>query len=162
MKYFFIAFILFSIAACKPSQKSVSGKPAAVTSNTNPESVSSKPNAELLETYWKLVELNGKPVVQGEKMKKEIRIILKKEGNRVTGFSGCNTLMGTFELKEGNRITFSSMASTKMACPDMETEAAFNKVLKVVDNYAINGDILILAKARMAPMARFEAVYLRK
>ena len=48
-----------------------------------------------------------------------------------------------------------------MACPDMETETQFYKVLEMVDNYYHNNDTLILNKAKMAPLARFVAVYLR-
>lgn len=113
---------------------------------------------ELQETYWKLTELMGKPVVMNENNKKEIHIILKKAGNGVTGFSGCNSIMGKYELKEGSRITFSAMASTMMACPDLTTESEFNKMLGTVDNYSLNGNTMTLNKARMAPMARFEAV----
>jgi hypothetical protein len=47
-----------------------------------------------------------------------------------------------------------------MACPNLETETHFFKALQMADNYILNGDTLILNKARMAPLARFEAVYL--
>ena len=145
LAFLFIAMVL---AGCKSSQKApeipVQPIPPAAT--------------ELQETYWKLTELMGKPVVLNENNKKGIHIILKKEDNSVQGFSGCNTFMGRYELKEGNRITFSAIASTMMACPDMATETEFNKMLGVVDNYTINGSIMTLNKAKMAPMARFEAV----
>jgi hypothetical protein len=39
----------------------------------------------------------------------------------------------------------------------METEASLMRVLGRVDNYAILDTRLSLAKARMAPLARFEA-----
>ena len=100
----------------------------------------------------------GKPVVLSENNKKGIYIILKKEENGVQGFSGCNTIMGKYELREGNRITFSAMASTMMACPDLAIETEFNKMLGTVDNYSLNGNTMTLNKAKMAPMARFEAV----
>jgi heat shock protein HslJ len=46
-----------------------------------------------------------------------------------------------------------------MACAEgMETEQAFNEVLGMVDNYSLNGEQLTLNRARMAPLARFEAV----
>lgn len=143
----FLALTMF-IAGCKSTQKIpvVPIQPIPIAA------------PELQETYWKLTELLGKPVVLSEKMKKEIYIILKKEGNRVQGFSGCNTIFGQYELKEGNRITFSGMVSTKMACPDLAIESEFNKMLGAVDNYSLNGSIMTLNKARMAPIARFEAV----
>lgn len=153
MKKLVLVFLLLAIvvAGCKPTQKtpSVPIQPIPMAST------------ELQETYWKLIELMGKPVVTNENMKKEIHIILKKEGNRVQGFSGCNTIMGQYEMKEGNRIAFSGMASTMMACPDLATESEFNKMLGTVDNYSINGNTMTLNKARMAPMARFEAVVMK-
>jgi heat shock protein HslJ len=90
---------------------------------------------------------------------REVHIILKKQDNRIQGFTGCNNLMGSYELREGNLISFKGLASTKMACPDMSIENQLNEVLGRVDNYSILGDNLSLNKARMAPLARFEAVY---
>ncbi len=117
-----------------------------------------KSNAELVETYWKLTELMGKPVATPAGAR-EIHIILKKQDNRIQGFTGCNNLMGSYEIREGNLISFKGLASTKMACPDMSIENQLNEVLGRVDNYSILGDNLSLNKARMAPLARFEAVY---
>jgi heat shock protein HslJ len=77
------------------------------------------------------------------------------------GFAGCNRIFGKYELTEGNHVSFSGVASTLMACPEMEMEEKVKKALEMVDNYSINGNQLMLAKARMAPLARFEAVYLK-
>lgn len=153
MKKIILALLFFAtvIAGCKSTQKI----PAV------PEQPMPHASTELQETHWKLTELMGKPAAINENMKKEIFIVLKMDGNSVHGFSGCNTIMGKFELKEGNRITFSAMASTMMACPDMATESEFNKMLGTVDNYSINNGVLTLNKAKMAPMARFEAVVMK-
>jgi hypothetical protein len=44
--------------------------------------------------------------------------------------------------------------STLMACEEgMETEQALNEVLGMVDNYTLNGELLSLNRARMAPLA---------
>ncbi|MDX1936347.1 MAG: copper resistance protein NlpE N-terminal domain-containing protein [Flavihumibacter sp.] len=117
--------------------------------------------ASLTETYWKLTELMGKPVPAPKEGRKELHIILKKQDNRITGFAGCNTVNGGYQLKEGNRIKFIGLITTLMACPDMQTEQEFLKILPQADNYSLNGDKLSLNKARMAPLARFEAVYLK-
>ncbi|HSF88040.1 MAG TPA: META domain-containing protein [Saprospiraceae bacterium] len=114
-------------------------------------------STELLETYWKVVEINGQAVVNPPANQKEAHIILKKEGNRLQGSGGCNTLMGTYELMEGNRIRFSGVASTMMACPDMAIESQLGKAIEMADNYAINGKYLMLHKARMAPLVKLEA-----
>lgn len=115
-------------------------------------------NAELAETYWRLTELMGKPVEAVAQGKKEVHIILKQEDNRIQGFAGCNTINGEYELKPGNRIRFSKVTATLMACPDMNIENQLKKVIERADNYAIKGNMLSLNKARMAPLARFEAV----
>lgn len=125
------------------------------------DSATQKSNADMQETYWKLIELRGQPVPPPPQDKREAHMILKKQDNRLNAFGGCNTLSGVYEIKEGNRIRFSNVISTMMACNDMTTEDEFKKVLEMADNYSIKGDSLSLNKARMAPLARFVAVYLK-
>lgn len=119
-----------------------------------------KPNASLTETYWKLIELNGNPVPPPPEGAREIHIVLRNDESRVTGFAGCNAMTGTYIVQEGQRLKFSRIASTLMACEQMEIEKAFGEMLERVDSYSIKGDNLSLNRIRMAPMARFEAVYL--
>lgn len=119
-------------------------------------------NAEpIVEKYWKLKTLEGKDVNMSKNQEKEIYFTLKMNENRVIGFAGCNGMSGTYKLEEGNRISFSQMATTMMACPDLDiNEADFLKVFELTDNYTINGDTLSLNVGRRAPLAVFEAVYL--
>jgi len=114
-------------------------------------------STELLETYWKVVEINGQPVTNPATNQKEAYIMLTKEGNRLQGNGGCNNLMGTYQLMDGNRIKFSGVASTMMACPDMTIESQLGKAIEMADNYAINGKFLMLHKAKMAPLVKLEA-----
>ncbi len=112
----------------------------------------------LTNKYWKLVELLGKPV-KTEEDRREIHFILKPEEQRIGGFSGCNNINGSYEILPANRIKFSKMATTMKACIDMTQEQEFLKVMEMVDNYNLNEDILYLNRAKMAPLAKFEAVY---
>ena len=48
-----------------------------------------------------------------------------------------------------------------MACINMVTETEFLKVLDMADSYHLKGDTLQLFRARMAPLAKFAAVYLK-
>lgn len=121
----------------------------------------SKSNYEILEKYWKLVELNGKPVAADSTSTREVHIIFKEADNRVTGSGGCNRISGSYKVESLNRITISKVISTKMACPRMDLEDEFLKVLNTVDNFNVVGDTLTLNKARMAPLARFNAVYMK-
>jgi heat shock protein HslJ len=116
------------------------------------------PEAGVTERYWKLVELNGRPL---PKLERAPWLILRAEG-RVNGFGGCNTFTGAYTLDEAaSRIAFSQVATTQMACISGEdVEQALHQVLGSVDNYALAGDTLTLNRARMAPLARFEATYL--
>jgi heat shock protein HslJ len=115
-------------------------------------------NNSLIKNKWRLVELNGEPIANNNDHKNEMFIQLNNEG-RYSAFAGCNNMMGGFELKnEKSLIKFTQGVSTLMACDDMETEQAFAKMLETVDNYSLNGNQMTLNKARMAPLARFEAM----
>lgn len=111
--------------------------------------------------YWKLVELNGQPVPT---LKREPHLVFEPEDGRVHGFGGCNAFTGSYRIEEAvSRIRFAQLASTLMSClpAEMEVEKAFQEVLFTADNYALDGERLALHRARMAPLARFEVVYLR-
>jgi heat shock protein HslJ len=115
----------------------------------------------ITEKYWKLTEIMGKPVVKTDAMPKEPHMILKAADFRVNANGGCNTMNGGFTLMPMNRIRFSQMISTMMACPDMEVEKQLSEVLGKADSYILQGDKLQLVKARMAPLAKFEAVVMK-
>lgn len=75
---------------------------------------------------------------------------------RYSGHGGCNGFGGTFEIKpDVMHIKFNQGMSTMIACDDLETEQLFTKALLATDNYSVNGDVLTLNKARMAPLAKF-------
>jgi heat shock protein HslJ len=126
------------------------------------------PDASLTNTYWKLTELRGKPVVMDNTSTREVHLVLEAQGRKVRGFGGCNRFQGQYQMggrPQGNatwaRLSFSPLASTKMACPQMAVESELFQVLASVDHYSLKGNTLILGKGRQAPLAKFEAVYLR-
>ena len=133
--------------------------------NTAQQSNATQHTGSIIEKYWKLIEINGKPVIMDESTGgRGAFIILKDEGNRLTGSGGCNTLTGVYEIDQAaNRIRFSQIATTLMACLNMEIEEELKRILEMVDNYSLSedGKYLSLNRARMAPLARFEVVYLR-
>ncbi|WP_140485206.1 META domain-containing protein [Flavobacterium sp. GSA192] len=155
MKHYLTTISLFSLSllfiSCCTSKKSIS-------ENT----VSPKESTEIVEKYWKLIEIRGQKVTADDFASKEPHLILKSADNRVTGNGGCNSFFGTYELQANlNRISFSKMGSTKMACMKPTVENEFLNVLETVDNYTVKNDTLQLNKARMAPLAKFVAVYLK-
>ena len=110
----------------------------------------------LAGTRWRLTELEGKPVTLQEGAQAPF-LLLDESTGRVQGFGGCNAFTGGFEAPGHQQLVFSKVASTLRACPDVQTEGAFLRALSEVDNYAILDTTLSLAKARMAPLLRFEA-----
>ena len=155
MKNLFVVLIMvvgiLSLNACKSS------KDAAQAGNNSVQNEKS-----ITEKYWKLIELNGSPVSLGIGQS-EPHIILKDGAeHRFIGNGSCNNISGVYELGEYNRIKFSRGISTLMACPNMEIESGLLKALESADNYTLSDDgKLSLNRARMAPLARFEVVYLK-
>ncbi len=135
---------------------------AACSTNKSTSTPETKPveaaGNKLLEgTYWVLTELNGQRVAAPNEGEKPSYIYFDAANKRVGISGGCNVMGGSYELKDGNRISFGNLISTMMACPDMTNENGLKKMTETVDNYAIQGDNLMFAKARMAPVARFKA-----
>jgi heat shock protein HslJ len=112
--------------------------------------------AQLENTYWKLVELNGKPVVATPR-RREPHLRLSPEGKTLQGSGGCNAMRGVYQL-DGARLRFTQIATTRLACPDpyMGQEGAFLKVLEATDSFKLSGDKLeLLGEGKL--LARFEA-----
>jgi len=69
----------------------------------------------LWNTYWRAVEIAGQPVsVAGPGQ--EPHMVLKAQGQRVHGATGCNRFTGSF-IQEGESFRFKPLATTRMACP---------------------------------------------
>ena len=152
-----LAALMVGMVSCKSQQNGVkTNEVITVDASDDSQNILDE---NLVEKYWRLTELLGEPVTTPEGAK-EAYMILKKEDSRVTGTSGCNTFSGSFTLKPFNRITFSRSISTMMMCPNMDTETKLYKALETADSYIIKDDVLILNRGRMAPLARFEAVYM--
>ncbi len=132
-----------------------------VTGNLAEKYVIQKQKNVVTGRFWKLVELRGKKIENTGNSPKEAFLFINADGKSVYGNAGCNSVNGGVELTEMNRIKFSKMASTMMACPNLEDEREFLQMLETVDNYNLWGDTLILNKARMASLARFENVFLK-
>jgi len=143
--------ILFalSLSACAKQQEPV------VNETTSADSTN---HASLLDTYWKLLELQGDPVVTPESMR-EAHLILASSDSRAHGFSGCNNFFGGYK-SDGDSLSFSAMGATMMACAEgMETEQGFLKTLSETTRATISGQFMELYADDLL-LARFEAVYL--
>ena len=115
----------------------------------------------LENTYWKLSEMNGNPIITPEGAK-EVHFVLTTESGqkKIKGFAGCNSIMGSYTLS-GEKIKF-IVASTKMMCPaqQMEIEDFLTKALTTADAYKIDGDVLELYEGNTS-LADFKAINLK-
>jgi len=116
--------------------------------------------AQLENTYWKLMTLDGMPM-ESPPGAREIHFVLHSEGHRVAGFAGCNQMMGSYQLA-GEKIDFSQVGGTLMACEyGMEQEQKFQQVFARVAGWKISGETLQLLDGAGAVLATFESRYLR-
>ena len=90
---------------------------------------------------WKLVSLNGRPVLEGADLTIEF-----KDG-QVSGFSGCNFFGGAYE-QDGKSLKFGELAMTLMACADsgvMDQESAYMAALQAIDTVEVGENLLTLS-----------------
>ena len=127
---------------------------------TAQQPASAAATATLENTYWKLAEMNGQPVITPTDAR-EVHMILGPMGTekQIKGFAGCNTIGGSYST-DGSKIKFVTL-STKMFCEDtQDVENFFLKVLSQADSYKINGQTLELYQGGTL-LAPFTAVYLK-
>ncbi|HXC24553.1 MAG TPA: META domain-containing protein [Gemmatimonadaceae bacterium] len=121
-----------------------------------------RPIAALLtNTYWKLLDLDGHPILARPKVPNP-HLQLSPEDTRLLGSTGCNSLLGHYTLT-GDAIQFGAVATTKMACADPDLahqEQRLVHALTTATRLAISVDTLALYH-ETRPIARFVAVYLR-
>ncbi|MGB3849290.1 MAG: copper resistance protein NlpE N-terminal domain-containing protein [Tunicatimonas sp.] len=73
-----------------------------------------------LNKRWELLSRNGQAVEAENKPYVEFQLA----EDRAVGFGGCNRFSGSVEVTDDS-LRFGSMASTKMACPSLNSEATF-------------------------------------
>ena len=159
----FIALFIYSCTNTKNLPNTQNSLDEERKSSVHSVEMSKIQENTITEKYWKLIELKGEAIKTDENNSKEPHIIFKEENNRMTGTSECNSFNGSYELLGENQIKISQVIATMMACPDMKIERELFSIFEMIDNYTLSADgkYLSLNRARMAPLARFEIVYLR-
>ncbi|MDR2804044.1 MAG: META domain-containing protein [Dysgonamonadaceae bacterium] len=137
--YAMIAVLAGSLYSCKSSRQPE--QPKAETASDG-----------LRDKQWKLVEIQGRPVTASE-----AHILFNVDGT-VSGSLGCNTFYGNYTALQESRIRFSNLSNTLKMCMDMTVEDDLKRALEIADSYQLTDRQLILTRARMAPLARFEVV----
>ena len=126
--------VLNAFAQVKGYKKAGKDKVYLCNSSNRPVVVLQKKEADVklsvLNGEWKIKEVNGEAIPSGMEKQPFIAFDVKKK--TIHGNAGCNLINGGFETSTSNAksISFPGVASTMMACPDMETEG---KVLKAIN-----------------------------
>ena len=122
-----------------------------------PVAADTKPDVPLTNTYWKLIELNGKSVGPGEDG--ELHMILKGQ-NEVSGNAGCNRFFGSYTTN-GNTVSVGPIAATRRMCEGvMDQEDAFLQALENAVRFEITGEDLAVFDGQGSVTMRFVAVYM--
>lgn len=103
----------------------------------------SRDTVSLTGTKWQLTQLAGAPVSSTIEDSYTLELGTDK---RVSGKGNCNRVTGSYELPGTGKIKFNGMASTRMMCPDQQTEDKFLKELGSADSYTIDGKMLMLLR----------------
>jgi copper homeostasis protein (lipoprotein) len=113
-------------------------------------------SASLEGATWSLTHIGDQTVVHKAGVEGPY-ILLQADGRRISGFAGCNRIIGGYEL-DGNSIDFTGVATTRMFCMDgMDTESAFTAALRKVKTWKISGQNLDLFDVGGKRVVQFEA-----
>lgn len=93
-----------------------------------------------LDGEWSVVELNGKKLDPADS--KQL-IVIDVARKHLSGNAGCNRMNGNIEYTDAqkNIIKFSQVATTRMACPDMQAEQEFLEALNKVVRFQAEGNV---------------------
>lgn len=88
-----------------------------------------KSDIDFINGPWKVTAIEGVPCKAANAC-----LIFDVNTNSVSGNAGCNRLRGelTRELNTAGSLGFSNLATTRMSCPDIETESALLVALEEV------------------------------
>ena len=117
-KIFAAAALLLAMTACGGSQKEA---------------------LPLEGTTWKLAKMEAIPAKAVDAEADFFTLHFSAADTLVSGRTNCNRFFGRYELK-GKKLEFENMGMTRMACPEMQYEDAFVKMLDEVDGYEIKGE----------------------
>ena len=96
-------------------------------------------------TSWKLARMESIPASVVTAEEDAFTLAFNAADTLVAGRTNCNRFFGSYELK-GKSLKFGTLGMTRMACPDMQYEDAFVRMLDEVDGFEIKGSDLKLLK----------------
>lgn len=104
----------------------------------------SRPGANLANTNWALVSINGQAPIAGRALTLNFQ-----SGGQLLGDSGCNSYIGHYQVN-GSTIAVDQLVSTLRACAEQplnDQEAAYQKALNNAAQFSVQSDRLTLKDA---------------
>lgn len=126
-----------------------------ITGDLADKYVLTKSEEKLVGKKWHLVSFKGEEI-QLKEAKAERPNIEFMEDDTMFGYTGCNEFRGGYSLKEGYEISFSNIISTKMFCPEMETENEFLNVMGKASYYIFEDHALVIHDENHQALATFK------
>ncbi len=110
-------------------------------------SVVGGPGPPPVDTVWRVVELDGRPVPRLPD-NRSATLALDSQTDMASGFTGCNRMTAGY-LLDGDQLSFGSMGTTRMACDKVsaETEMMYSQTLSHVARWRRRDDRLELRDA---------------
>ena len=116
-----------------------------------------KDSKTLLNDIWVLETLDGQAIsVDSQSERPQLEFNLAEK--RFTGINGCNNIFGNIKEITNSKLILSDMASTRMACPDMELPNKFNQLFKDIRSYKIENLKLTLYGENNKELMQFKKV----
>lgn len=94
-------------------------------------------------TTWQLASMEGIPSEAIDRNTDAFTLVFDAEQQMVYGRTNCNRFFGSYRIEE-RELEFGDLGMTRMACPEMEYEDAFVRMLDEVEGYRIHGEELTL------------------
>ncbi|MBQ7297283.1 MAG: META domain-containing protein [Alistipes sp.] len=114
---------------------------AIVAGCCNCRSRQRKQQQPLVGTEWQLIQMGGATI---QPVEEQYTLQLLDQEQQVAAMGACNRITATYTLGDKQALHIDAPASTRMLCPDAETEAKFIEVLAKTTNYDLDGKMLLL------------------
>lgn len=113
---------------------------------------------QITEKTWQLEYIKGFSEEQLKEYPQLPTMEFDAEGQRVSGFAGCNNYFGNYTLTDQGKVNFSELASTKKMCINsMNLEDAFLQTLDKSEWISVEGRTLNIKDKEEQVLASFVA-----
>lgn len=141
-----LSFILCSVVlmtACQGSKKDSDQNTEPATKENN-EAQEQAIKSQLTAAVWTLSKIKGEEVKKPAEEQQEVHFMLS-EDDKVSGYTGCNQIMGAYELGENSSLKFKDVATTRRSCPEQNNkENEFLEVLSQTSSFKLDDKKLSL------------------